>query len=202
MLLFLPVFSMPLFLAEIAAKRGFIISSTSPDPIGYRLMNRNPILECLANQMNHDQERTAEKTTGLGLRDEIISVLTENEFEWPQQNNITKEQWIIYMKKTPTFYRQKVKNPSEMHTYEGILLDLATKHLKKRIVLIPFLEGDQEEIFQKYNSMQSNSKCSYYLLCCRKASIENFYMSIFPDWEKISQIVWQIHNHRRKSFSF
>ena len=197
---------MRLFSAEIASKGGFIISPTLPDPISYlsyRLEIKNPIFECLANQMNHDQERTVTYSiTGLGLRDEIISALTENKIEWPLQNNITKEQWIFYMKKAPTFYVLKAKYASEMIAYEGILLDLATKHLKKRIVLIPFLEGDQEEIFQKYNSMQSNSKCSYYLLCCRKACIDNFYMSVFPDWEKISQIVWQIHNHRRKSFSF
>ena len=193
---------MLLFLVEIATKRGFIISRTLPDPISYFLSNKNPILECLANQMNHDQERTVEKTTGLGLRDEIISVLTENEFEWPQQNNINKEQWIINMKKDSTFYAFQAINASEVNAHEEILLDLASKHLKRRITLIPFFEEDQEETFQKFNLMQSNNECSYYLLCCRKACIDNFYMSVFPDWEKISQIVWQIHNHRRKSFSF
>ena len=48
------------------------------------------------------------------------------------------------MKKDPNFYVLKAKEALETFAYEEILLDLATKHLKRRIILIPFFEAEDE----------------------------------------------------------
>ena len=172
-----------------------MISQTLPDVKGYYLANQNPILECLVDQMDHDEQRSGGKLTGLALRDEIINALTQNTIEWPQQANkiITKEEWIRMMKKHPTFYMHQSRTAQEMTYYEAILLDLASKYLKRRITLIPFLERDQEQSFfpnpgefNARNSEASNARnseasnaSSYHLLCCNQALSYNFFISIF-----------------------
>ena len=151
-----------------------MISQTLPDVQGYTQMNKNPILECLVDQMDHDEQRSGGKLTGLALRDEIIHALTQNTIEWPQQSNkiVTKEEWIGLMKKHPTFYTQQSISAQDFDDHEAVLLDLASKYLKRRITLIPFLEGGQEQSFCSNDS-------SYHLLCCNKAHGDNFYISIF-----------------------
>ena len=91
-----------------------MISQTLPDVKGYFVQNKNPILECLVDQMDHDEQRSGGKLTGLALRDEIIHALTQNTIEWPQQSNkiITKEEWIRLMKKHPFFYFHQSRNDS------------------------------------------------------------------------------------------
>ena len=169
-----------------------MISQTLPDVKGYYVVNRNPILECLVDQMDHDEQRSGGKLTGLALRDEIIHALTQNTIEWPQQSNkiITKEEWIRLMKKDPFFYIYQSGNAQELEDHEAVLLDLASKYLKRRITLIPFLEGGQEQSFPRKSLWESftslfsrNSEASeassYHLLCCNKAYVHNFYISIF-----------------------
>ena len=156
-----------------------------PDVKGYTQINKNPILECIVDQMEHDEQRSGGKLTGLALRDEIIHALTQNTIEWPQQSNkiITKEEWIRLMKKDPAFYTDQFKNAKEFEDHEAILLDLASKYLKRRITLIPFLEGGQEQTFFPNDFDARNSEASkassYYLLCCNKAFDKNFFISIF-----------------------
>ena len=164
-----------------------MISQTLPDVIGYDQVNKNPILECLVDQMNHDNQKSGEKLTGLALRDEIINALTQNTIEWPQQANkiITKEEWIRLMKINPSFYMDQSRNAKEFEDHEAILLDLASKYLKRRITLIPFLEGDQEQTFFPNSSefdarnSEASKASSYHLLCCNKAHNRNFFSSIF-----------------------
>ena len=162
-----------------------MISQTLPDVKGYFVQNKNPILECLVDQMDHDEQRSGEKLTGLALRDEIINALTQNTIEWPQQSNkiITKEEWIRLMKKDPLFYVYQSGTVQEMEDHEAVLLDLASKYLKRRITLIPFLEGGQEQSFLTNYFDARNSEASeastYHLLCCKKTKRENFYISIF-----------------------
>merc|ERR1740122_671862 len=102
-------------IVNAAAKKGFVISQTLPDVKGYDLVNQNPILECIVDQMDHDEQRSGGKLTGLALRDEIIHALTQNTLEWPQQFNkiITKEGWIRLMKKDPTFYMDHSRTAQE-----------------------------------------------------------------------------------------
>ena len=169
-----------------------MISQTLPDVMGYNVVDKNPILECLVDQTDHDEQRSGGKLTGLALRDEIIHALTQNTIEWPQQSNkiITKEEWIRLMKIDPTFYSDQSRSAQEMEDHEAILLDLASKYLKRRITLIPFLEGGQEQSFPRKSLWESftslfsrNSEASeassYHLLCCNKAYNKNFYISIF-----------------------
>ena len=179
--------------------------------MSYNVVDRNPILECLVDQMDHDEQRSGGKLTGLALRDEIINALTQNTIEWPQQSNriITKEEWIRLMKKDPLFYKYHSRNAKEFEDHEAVLLDLASKYLKRRITLIPFLEGDQMRSFlpNDFDSRSSEASktssfvprkspwasfksffsrkseaseaSSYHLLSCNKVYSYNFYISIF-----------------------
>ena len=161
-----------------------MISQTLPDVKGYFVVDENPILECLVDQMDHDEQRSGGKLTGLALRDEIINALTQNTIEWPQQSNkiITKE-WIRLMKINSIFYPLQSRIAQEMEDHEAILLDLASKYLKRRITLIPFLEGGQKQSFPRNSEASEDS--SYHLLCCNNGS--NFYISIF--WKSVSEAV-------------
>ena len=162
-----------------------MISQTLPDVKGYFVVDENPILECLVDQMDHDEQRSGGKLTGLALRDEIIHALTQNTIEWPQQSNkiIPKEEWIRLMKKNPNFYMYQSGNAKEYEDHEAVLLDLASKYLKRRITLIPFLVGGQEQTFFPNDFDARNSEASktssYHLLCCDKIHSKNFYISIF-----------------------
>merc|ERR1712008_597755 len=161
-------------IVDAAARQGFEISQTLPDVKGYNVMNKNPILECLVDQMDHDEQRSGEKLTGLALRDEIINALTQNTIKWPQQANkiITKEEWIRLEKKDPLFYKYQSRDAQQFEYHEAILLNLASKYLKRRITLIPFLERDQEQTFfpnsSQYDSRnnEASKASSYQLLCC------------------------------------
>merc|ERR1719273_1657922 len=114
-------------IVDAATRQGFVISQTLPDVMGYFAVNKNPILECLVDQMDHDEQRSGGKLTGSALRDEIITALTHNTIEWPQQSNkiITKEEWIRLMKKDPVFYVYQSRNAKEYEDHEAVLLHLA-----------------------------------------------------------------------------
>merc|ERR1719362_1727843 len=66
-------------IVDAATRQGFVISQTLPDVMSYVIVNENPILECLVDQMDHDEQRSG------GI---------QNTIEWPQQSNkiITKEE--------------------------------------------------------------------------------------------------------------
>ena len=157
-----------------------MISQTLPDVMSYYEFNKNPLLECLVDQMDHDAQRSGEKLTGLTLRDEIIDALIQNTIEWIEESNyyITKEEWIRLMKIDPSFYRLQSQTAQDFQYHEAILLDLASKYLNREITLIPFLEGDHEWSFFP-NSSEDSKVSSYNLLCCNKAHNDNFFISIF-----------------------
>ena len=48
----------------------------------------NPVLECVADQMNHDQQMPGQ-WSGLALRNHIVKALMENRIQWPAQHNST-----------------------------------------------------------------------------------------------------------------
>merc|ERR1712008_207615 len=101
--------------------------------------------------------------------EEILNALTQNtiEYEWPQQ---VKDEWIRQMKKDSAFYKHQSRNAQQFQDYEEILLDLSSKYLKRKITLIPFLEGDQAQSFFPNDFNGRNSEVSkissYHLLCC------------------------------------
>ena len=90
--------------------------------------------------------------------------------------------------KSPPFFRSffyiyQSGSAQEFEDHEAVLLDLASKYLKRRITLIPFLEGGQEQSFFPNDFDARNSEASkassYHLLCCNKAANVNFFISIF-----------------------
>ena len=169
-----------------------MISQTLPDVKGYFVANQNPILQCIVDQIDHDEERYGGNLTGLALRDGIINALTQKTIDWQQKFNkiITKEEWIKLMKKDPFYYKFQSRSNQDFEDHEAILLDLASEYLKRTITLIPFLEGGSEvsfprkspwESFKSFFSQGSEASkaSSYFLLCCTKAHAHNFYISIF-----------------------
>ena len=71
------------FSGEIAAKKNFSVTKSQPDPFGYSVMNKNPILETLADQANLDEDWPEDDLTGLKLRDDIIDAVSDNKLDWP-----------------------------------------------------------------------------------------------------------------------
>merc|ERR1719330_94164 len=82
------------------------------------------------------------------------------------------------MKKDPNFYNKQTNNPSVFQAHERLLLDLASKLLKRKICLIALFPEDKDETFEP--PMPTSSR-PYYLLGCYKAYKNNFYVSIFKD---------------------
>ena len=139
----------------------------------------NPILETVADQANQDPSRPPSHVTGLQLTDLIIDALNDSSIEWPMNfGHLTKIQWIRYMKQDASFYTQQTNNPSVFQAQERLLLDLASKLLKRKICLISLFPEDKDEIFEP--PMPTSSR-PYYLLGCNKAHFDNFYISIFKN---------------------
>ena len=144
------------------------------------IRNLNPILESLADQANQDPSWTPwSQMRGLQLRDLIIDALNDNSLEWPMNfGHLTKSQWIKYMIQHPDFYMQQTNDSSVFRAHERLLLDLASKLLKRKICFISLFPEDKDETFEP--PMPTSSR-PYYLLGCNKAFLDNFYVSIFKN---------------------
>ena len=145
--------------------------------------NLNPILETLADQANQDPTRSPGQLTGLQLRDLIIDALNDNTLEFRLEwainfRHLTKSDWIKYMKQDPIFYMQQTNKPLVFEAHERLLLNLASKLLKRKICFISLFPEDKDKIFEP--AMPTSSR-PYYLLGCTKAMSYNFYVSIFKD---------------------
>ena len=148
----------------------------------------------MADQANQDPSWPSGHLRGLQLRDLIIDALNDNSLEWPMNfgqltkvqwiyymknfGHFTKSQWIYYMKKDPNFYNKQTNDSSVFQAHERLLLDLASKLLKRKICLISLFPEDKDETFEP--PMPTSSR-PYYLLGCNKAYANNFYVSIFKD---------------------
>ena len=169
-----------LFSGEIAAKKNFSISKSQPDPLGYRVRNKNPILETLADQANLDEDWPEYDLTGLKLRDDIVDALSDNKIDWSSGFEfITKNQWINDIKQHPKFYRHKATTQAEFEAHERLLLELASKFLKRRVCLVPFFAEDTH--VETFEPPKPGSSRTYYLLGCNKAHDDNFFVSIVPN---------------------
>ena len=70
------------------------MSETMAFPKGYFVRNKNPILECLVDQMNNDQQILGKKMTDSRLLSEIIKALSEGIIDWPKGNAIIdRKEW-------------------------------------------------------------------------------------------------------------
>ena len=133
----------------------------------------------MADQANQDPSWPPGHLRGLQLRDLIIDALNDNSLEWPMNfGHLTKSQWINYMKQDTIFYKYQTNNSSDFQAHERLLLDLASKLLKRKICLISLFPEDKNEIF---NPWWPTSSRPYYLLGCNKANFNNFYISIFKE---------------------
>ena len=172
------------FSGEIASKKRFSISKSLPGPLGYKVWNKNPILETLADQANLDEDWPEDDLTGLKLRDDIIEALSDdNKMDWPSGFGfITKTQWIKDMKQDPSYYMYNTSNAEDFAAHERLLLELASKFLKRRVCLVPFfVEDTHVETFEPPNP---GSSSTYYLLGCNKAFQDNFFVSVYPNEPK------------------
>ena len=133
----------------------------------------------MADQANQDPSWPFGDLTGLQLRDLIIDALNDNSLEWPMSfEHLTKGQWINYMKQDSIFYMRQTSKASVFQAHERLLLDLVSKLLKRKILLISLFPEDKEETFEPPTP---NSSRPYYLLGCNKAHGQNFYVSVFKD---------------------
>ena len=91
----------------------------------------------VVDQANQDPSWSSSHLTGLHLRDLIIDALNDNSLLWPMKlGYFTKSQWIKYMKQDSNFYTQQTNNATDFQAHDQLLLDLASKMLKRKICLI------------------------------------------------------------------
>ena len=113
--------------------------------------------------------------SGPKLLSEIITALSEGIIDWPEEKAIIdRRNWNRLIKMDSSYYTKVSTSSQEMFQHEWILLNLASKYLKKKIVMVPFLEGKED--FQ----IGCKSLTSYNLLCCVNAHYFGFFFSIFP----------------------
>ena len=82
------------------------------------------------------------------------------------------------MKQHPKYYMHQASDSSDFQAHERLLLDLASKLLKRKIYLISLFPEDKDE---KFEPPMPTSSRPYYMLGCNKAGYDNFYVSIFKD---------------------
>ena len=153
--------------------------------MGYRLRETNPILACVADQTRYDKNWPEDDLDGVDLLEEIIEAIEEKVIDWPEDFKLMScQEWIKKMKIDPTFYTLEAKSAPEFLAYEHHLLNMASQFLKRKIVLVPYFEKDQEQSFKLQrqsliSKMFRSSKTYYLIFCCSEGFTHNFYMSIF-----------------------
>ena len=171
------------FSEQRPALRNFSVSPTQPDPLGYKIRNQNPILNCLVDQAQLDPEWSEKLKSGSDLLNGIIGALEAKTIQWPgmSSNVINSQEWIEKMKIDPTFYMNHAKTSQEMEAYERLLLELASRYLKRTIILHPFLDNDKELTFSQQSIPNTSpSTLTYNLLYVNKLWHDNFFLSVFP----------------------
>ena len=138
----------------------------------------------MADQVNQDPFWHGGHLTGLQLRDLIIAALNENSIKWPMTfKYISIYHWCKYMNLDSAFYLEHTHTSSVFHAYERLLLDLASKLLKRKICLISLFPEDKDEVFEP----PMLTTRTYFLLGCNKAYSNNFYVSIFKHESNIGR---------------
>ena len=167
------------FSEQRPALRNFSVSPTQPDPLGYRIKNQNPIMNCLVDQAQLDPEWSEQLKCGLDLLNGIIEALETMAIQWPDMssNLMNSQEWIQKMKIDPMFYIYHANTSQENEAYERLLLELASRYLKRTIALHPFLDNDKELIFS-HQTMHSTNP--FHLLYVSKLWYTNFYLSVVP----------------------
>ena len=106
----------------------------------------------------------------------MLNILLCIEIDWPSEFDLcTAAHWIANMKINPLFYYFLFDDTSEKRsTYVNLLLSLASKALKRKIVFVSIFEDMGSPSFEFEPADDSNSKTVYYIAGMRK----NFFLSI------------------------
>ena len=122
--------------------------------------------------LSHQCQLPQDHTACLAATRQLI-IISMSAFSKMRQKIL--KQWI--MKQHPKYYMHQASDSSDFQAHERLLLDLASKMLKRKICLIPLFPEDKVETFEP--PMTTSSRI-YYLLGCNKARQHgNFYVSIF-----------------------
>ena len=140
------------------------------------MRKKNPILDCLADQMT---------TSSSSILEIIYSMLETDEGKWPGNKMILKEEWIKRMKYDPQFYWFTTSTVEEMMEQEKLMLLLCAKALKRQIVVIPFLEDGSPMTFGK------GFKNQILLMGLTNSRDRNFFISIFPNKKSVKNCLIQ-----------
>ena len=155
----------------------FSMSEYQPYPLGYRIRNQNPILECLVDQTKFDSDWSGKFNNGLDLLMQIIVALENKDIAWPDKPElISNDEWISKMKLDAIFYYNYAKDLVEVQAHEQLLLELSSKYLNRSIHLIPFLENDEGI------TINSSNLSKYHIMFCNQLWLQNFFISINPDF--------------------
>ena len=156
------------------------MSESQPYPLGYRIRNQNPILECLVDQTKIDYDWSGKFNNGLDLLKQIIEALENKEIVWPDKSElISGDEWKSKMKLDAIFYYNYAKDLVEVQAHEQLLLELSSKYLNRSIHLIPFLENEEEI------TINSSNFPKYHIMFCNQLWLQNFFISINPDLSMI-----------------
>ena len=133
---------------------------------------KNPILCCLADQMNIT---SSEKWNSSDVLNSIFGMLESDEKAFEGQFQlISKEKWMEKMRASEAFYYHHPEK--EMKWQEELLFSLSAKALKRQIIAIPFLENGSKMSFGIERSCQK----SLFLMHCTSIRYKNFFISIIP----------------------
>ena len=161
----------------------FFRSSSLPEVMRYVILNRNPLIEVLADQINQDSNQSVSNLSGEYLLKIILKALDEKSIPWPNEefSMIENEEWSQKMKIDSTFYVNHAKNEKEMRAYEIGLLKLASNFLRKRIILVPLLETDPIQTIEPSDPTTCTGQ--YHIAYCNKLWQDNFFLSVYPKKE-------------------
>ena len=143
------------------------------------MVDENPVVEVVADQLKHDPEWSEKKYAGSDLLNDILKALDDKNLDWPEDFTLLPcKEWIERMRIDPAFYIHHARNASEMQIYEKLLLQLAANFLKRTIKLVPILDEDPELTIEP--SLPSNPTGQLHIAYCNKLWDDNFFVSVFP----------------------
>ena len=134
------------------------------------------------DQAQLDPEWSEKLKSGSDLLNGIIGALETRTIQWPDMssNLMNCQEWIEKMKIDPNSYKKHAKTSQENEAYERLLLELASRYLKRTIILHPFLDNDKELTFSHQTMCTTNLTMTYHLLYVNKLWHGNFFLSVVP----------------------
>ena len=162
----------------------FSLSPSLPEVMAYVILNKNPLLEVLADQISKEFPEWSKRSnlSGNHLIRCILDALEKGAIPWPKEefSMIEYEQWSQKMKIDSNFYQNHAKSAKKMIVYEIGLLKLASNFLMKRIILVPLLKTDPIQTIEPFQANPRTCTGQYHIAYCNKLWGHNFFLSVFP----------------------